>query len=90
MAWTPSALDLPLHANLVLLAHSRQGLLFLGQLKNGVFRSLVDLQAVINRFIHEHNADNPKSFIWKANTADNIAARTRGFQTLESIQSGFK
>ena len=55
------------------------------RLKNGVFHSVVDLQAAINRFIREHNAESPKPFIWKANPDDIIAARNRGFQALESI-----
>ena len=55
------------------------------RLKHGVFHSVVDLQAAINRFIREYNAQNPKPFIWKANPDDIIAARNRGFQTLESI-----
>jgi hypothetical protein len=46
--------------------------------------SLVDLQAAINRFIAEHNR-LPKTFIWKADPDKIIAARKRGFQTLESI-----
>ena len=54
------------------------------RLKNGVFHSVVDLQAAINRFIREYNADNPKPFIWKAKPDDIIAARNRGFQTLQS------
>jgi transposase len=33
------------------------------RLKRGVFRSLVDLQAAINRFLAEAN-DNPKPFVW--------------------------
>jgi transposase len=33
------------------------------RLKRGVFRSIVDLQAAIKRFLDEHNAD-PKPFIW--------------------------
>ena len=33
------------------------------RLKRGVFRSVVDLQAAINRFLAETNAD-PKPFIW--------------------------
>ena len=33
------------------------------RLKHGVFRSVVDLQAAINRFVAEHN-ENPKPFIW--------------------------
>jgi transposase len=54
------------------------------RLKHGVFHSLVDLQAAINRFIAEHNCQ-PKPFIWKADPDKIIAARNRGFQTLESI-----
>ncbi len=54
------------------------------RLKYGVFHSLVDLQAAINRFINEHN-QNPKPFTWKADPNEIIAAVNRGFQTLESI-----
>jgi transposase len=57
--------------------------LFKRRLKRGVFCSLVDLQAAINRFIAEHNAQ-PKPFIWRADPDKIIAARNRGFQTLES------
>ncbi len=53
------------------------------RLKRGVFRSIVELQAAINRFIDEHNA-KPKPFIWRADPDDIIAARARGFQALES------
>lgn len=54
------------------------------RLKQGVFRSVADLQAAINRFIDEHN-ENPKPFVWRADPAQIIAARKRGFQALESI-----
>ena len=54
------------------------------RLKHGVFRSIVDLQATINRFLQEHN-QSPKPFIWRADPDKIIAARNRGFQTLESI-----
>ncbi|MDR3490288.1 MAG: IS630 family transposase, partial [Bradyrhizobium sp.] len=54
------------------------------RLQNGVFRSLVDLQAAINRFIGEHN-QTPKPFVWRADPDAIIAARNRGFQALESI-----
>jgi transposase len=54
------------------------------RLKHGVFHSLVDLQAAINRLIKEHN-QTPKPFIWKADPNEIIAAVKRGFQTLESI-----
>ena len=55
------------------------------RLRQGVFCSVVDLQAAINRFVSEYNAENPQPFIWKAKPDDIIAARNRGFQTLESI-----
>ena len=55
------------------------------RLKHGIFHSLVDLQAAINRFVREYNAANPQPFIWKAHPDDIIAARNQGFQTLESI-----
>lgn len=55
------------------------------RLKNGVFHSVVDLQAAINRFIREHNATEAKSFTWRADPDTIIAARTRGFQALESL-----
>ena len=56
------------------------------RLKYGVFQSVVDLQAAINRFVREYNDANPKPFIWKADPDHLIAARNRGFQTLESIR----
>jgi transposase len=54
------------------------------RLKRGVFRSLVDLQAAINRFLAETN-DNPKPFVWTAEPDEIIAAVRRGYQTLDSI-----
>ena len=54
------------------------------RLKRGVFHSVVDLQAAINRFVDEHNR-TPRPFVWKADPDDIIAARARGFQALESI-----
>ena len=39
--------------------------LFKRRLKRGVFCSLVDLQAAINRFVAEHN-QSPKPFVWRA------------------------
>ncbi len=53
------------------------------RLKRGVFHSVIDLQAAINRFVAEHNR-TPKPFIWKADPDAIIAARNRGFQALES------
>ena len=54
------------------------------RLKHGVFHSVVDLQAAINRFIKEHNQE-PRPFIWKADPDEIIAAVKRGHQMLESI-----
>ena len=54
------------------------------RLKHGVFHSLVDLQAAINRFIKEHNETEAKPFTWCANPDEIIAARNRGFHMLES------
>ena len=55
------------------------------RLKHGVFHSVGDLQAAINRFVGEYNVCDVKPFIWRANPDDIIAARNRGFQTLKSI-----
>jgi transposase len=33
------------------------------RIRHGVFRSVVDLQAAINAYLAEHNA-NPKPFVW--------------------------
>ena len=55
------------------------------RLKRGVFRSLADLQAAINRFLAEAN-DNAKPFVWTADPDKIIAAVRRGYQKLESIQ----
>jgi hypothetical protein len=55
----------------------------------GVFKSVDDLKAAINRFIAEHNKTQAKPFIWKADPDEIIAARNRGFQMLESIHYGF-
>ena len=54
------------------------------RLKRGVFRSIVDLQAAINRFLAETNAD-PKPFVWTAHPDRVIAAVRRGIQALESV-----
>ena len=54
------------------------------RLKRGAFLGVVDLQAAINRYVADHNAD-PKPFRWKANPDRIIAAAARGHQTLDSI-----
>jgi transposase len=54
------------------------------RLKRGVFHSLVDLQAAINRYLAEHN-HSPKPFTWTADPGRIIAAAGRGYQVLDSI-----
>jgi transposase len=54
------------------------------RLMRGVFRSIVDLQTAIKRFLAETN-DNPKPFVWTANPDKIIAAVRRGYQVLDSI-----
>lgn len=44
------------------------------RIRRGVFRSIVDLQAAIHRYVAEHNHD-PKPFIW-TKPADAILAKT--------------
>jgi len=54
------------------------------RLKRGIFLSVVDLQAAINRFVIEHNA-KPKPFTWTADPDKIIQAVRRGHQVLDSI-----
>ena len=54
------------------------------RLKRGVFTSIVELQAAINRFIADAN-DKPKPFVWTKSADAILAAVTRGRQVLEAI-----
>jgi len=54
------------------------------RLKRGVFRSVVDLQAAINRFLEQHNLQSAP-FAWTADPNKIIAAVRRGHQVLDSI-----
>ena len=54
------------------------------RLKRGVFHSVVDLQAAINRYITEHNGD-PKPFTWTADPDLVLGKVTRGTQALASL-----
>jgi transposase len=54
------------------------------RLQRGVFHSVVDLQAAINRYLADHN-QHPKPFIWTADPNAIIAAANRGYQVLDSI-----
>lgn len=54
------------------------------RLKRGIFKSIADLQAAINRYLAEHNLD-PKPFVWTADPKRILAAVNRGYQALDSI-----
>src|SRR5262249_45560666 len=53
------------------------------RLQRGVFHSLVDLQAAINRYLGEHNR-KPKPFVWTADPNRIIEKLNRGYQTMAS------
>ena len=57
------------------------------RLKRGAFRSVVELQAAIKRFLAETNAD-PRPFRWTKDPAKIIAAVKRGHQVLELYPLG--
>jgi transposase len=54
------------------------------RLKRGVFHSIVDLQAAINRYLEEHNAE-PKPFVWTADPDIILGKVSRGTQALASM-----
>jgi transposase len=54
------------------------------RLRRGVFRSLVDLQAAINRYLAEHNR-SPRPFVWTADPQTIIEKVRRGKEMLASI-----
>ena len=54
------------------------------RLKRGVFRSVSELEAAIDRFLAETNAD-PTPFVWTARPNRILAAVKRGKEKLESI-----
>src|SRR5687767_9813819 len=56
------------------------------RLRRGVFRSIVDLQAAIKRYIAEHNTE-PKPFVWTADPDRVLAAINRGKRAFESAHS---
>ena len=87
MAGAPSPLDVPLHPDMASWLNAVEGffaILTKRQLKRGVFRSVTDLHAAINRFLEHHN-DHAKPFQWVAEPDKIIAAVRRGHQVLNSI-----
>jgi hypothetical protein len=55
-------------------------------LAGGVFHSLVDLQAAINRYLGEHNR-KPKPFVWTADPDRIVENVNRGHQAIASDHS---
>ena len=87
LARAPRPLDLPLHPDLGSWLNAVEGFfakLTRRRLQRGVFHSLVDLQAAINRYLAEHN-QAPKPFVWTAEPEAILAKVKRGHQTLETI-----
>jgi transposase len=52
-------------------------------IRRGVFHSVDDLEATIERYLAQHNA-NPKPFVWTAQTVDILIKVARAKQALES------
>jgi hypothetical protein len=55
-----------------------------GVFKSGVFKSVLELEKAIMRFIEEKN-QNPKPFVWTADPHKIIEKINRGKQMLESV-----
>lgn len=56
------------------------------QIKRGVFKSITDLEKVIEEYIAGHNTD-PKPFIWTAKASDILEKVKRGRESLNKLQS---
>ena len=54
------------------------------RLRRGVFHSIVDLQAAINRYIEEHN-DDPKPCVWTKDVNGILERVARVNQASESL-----
>jgi transposase len=53
------------------------------RIRRGVFRSVLDLEIAIYRYLAEHN-EHPKPFVWTAKPVDILDKVKRGMQALES------
>ena len=87
LARSPSPLHLPLHPDLVFLGQRSRGLVCQTHpttAKRGIFTSIVELQAAINRFIADANVTS-KPFVWAKSADAILAAVNRGRQALEAI-----
>jgi hypothetical protein len=79
------AVVLPLHAPSASWLNAVEGFfakLTKRRLRRGTLLSVVDLQAAINRFVIEHNAE-PKPFTWTTDPDKIIQAVKRGHQVLD-------
>ena len=56
------------------------------RIRRGVFRSVNDLIAAIEAYIHHHNS-NPKPFVWTAKAEDIIAKYRRAKAVLDKLQT---
>jgi transposase len=56
------------------------------RIRNGVFRSVAELEQAIRDYIDHHNA-NPKSFVWTKKAADILEKVTRARNALNKIPS---
>ena len=76
LARPPSALGVPFHPDSGSWLDADENFfaaLTRRRLRRGVFRSIADLQAAINRYLEAHN-DDPKPFVW-TKPADAILAK---------------
>ena len=60
------------------------GLITEDAIRRGVFHSVADLKATIERYLENHNAD-PKPFVWTTPTDEILEKVARGRQVLESL-----
>jgi hypothetical protein len=56
------------------------------RIRNGVFRSVAELEAAIRGYIEHHNA-NPSSFVWTKKAEDILEKVARARKTLNKIPS---
>lgn len=56
------------------------------RLRNGVFRSVAELEQAIRDYIDHHNA-HPKSFVWTKKAADILEKVTRARKALDNVPS---
>ncbi len=59
------------------------GLITEDSIRRGVFKSVTQLQATIEQYLEQYNAE-PKPFVWTASADAILAKVTRGRQVLES------